>query len=68
MGEWFLARSAEYEQEMGMFLRSLEGLLALSKVNTRDPYLDTLIIFHDGTTEATVHSRILTEALKNLVS
>lgn len=49
-----------------LYPQGMASLLALSEDADCAPYAETLIIVHDGTTDATMHSRVLSKALKNL--
>lgn len=45
--------------------QGMASLLALSEDALCAPYVKTLVIVHDGTTDATMHSRVLSKALEN---
>jgi hypothetical protein len=48
-----------------LYPQGMASLLALSEDAICAPYVETLIIVQDGTTDATMHSRVLIKALKN---
>lgn len=48
-----------------LYPQGMASLLALSEDAICAPYVKTLIIIHDGTTDATMHSRVLIRALEN---